>query len=95
MEVDPANHLVGLPWADAEPWLAARGLNYRYWVTRPPAQPVGDGELRVVAVRTGASDITLILAHRTYLPHGPAGGASPDAASGAPTPPKGSDGLRV
>lgn len=65
--------LVGLPWAEAELILRARGLTYETVVTAPPNRPVGVGELRVVAERPRPEGLLLVLAHREYqrpAPHG-------------------------
>ena len=58
--------LVGLPLAEAEPILHARGLRYETTVTAPPNRPVGVGELRVVAQRATPEGLLLVLAHREY-----------------------------
>ncbi|HLN63401.1 MAG TPA: PASTA domain-containing protein [Symbiobacteriaceae bacterium] len=58
--------LVGLPWAEAEAILAARGQVYTTVVTFPPNRPVGEGELRVVAEKPRPEGLLLVLAHRSY-----------------------------
>jgi hypothetical protein len=57
---------VGLPWAEAEPILKARGIAYETVVTAPPNRPVGVGELRVVAERPRPEGPLLVLAYRDY-----------------------------
>lgn len=58
--------LVGLPWAEAQPILDARGQRYETRVTAPPNRPVGTGEMRVVAQRPRPDGLLVILAHREY-----------------------------
>jgi len=58
--------LVGLPWAEAEPILQARGLTYETVVTAPPNRPIGVGELRVVAERPRPGGRLVVLAYRDY-----------------------------
>lgn len=58
--------LVGLPWTEAEPKLAGRGLTYETVITAPPGRQVGEGELRVVAQRPRPEGPLLVLAYRSY-----------------------------
>lgn len=58
--------VVGLPLAEAEPILHARGLRYQTTVTAPPNRPIGVGELRVVAQRAIPEGLLLVLAYREY-----------------------------
>jgi hypothetical protein len=64
--VDWRGDLVGLPWAEAEPILQARGLTYETVITAPPNRPVGSGELRVVAERPRPERLLVVLAYRSY-----------------------------
>lgn len=77
MTADPGA-LVGLPWAEVEPMLAARGLTVRTREVHPPGRPGGEGEIRVVGVRQTDAGLLILLAHRSYALPPPAGGAAPD-----------------
>lgn len=68
--------LVGLPWNEAEGLLKARGETWQTRLTAPPGPVEPEGELRVVAERSGPDGLCLVLSARDYrrenpVPKGP------------------------